>query len=474
MSVQEYLDKHLLSRKIEDAVNAAVRAKTADPVLFISNHMKKAVSPVITKIKARQILDSRGIPTLEVDLHTNKGMYRASVPSGDSTGMYEAVELRDGEKNKYFGKGVLKAVNIINTKISEALVGMDPQQQAQIDQALIDLDKTENKAEVGANSMLAVSIAACKAGAAEKEVSLYKHIADLSGKSSTVLPVPVITVINGGKHAANNLAIQEIMILPVGANKFEEALQMGAETYHHLKDIVSEKYGSSGCNVGEDGGLAPNVSTISEGLDLVIEAIDRAGFNGRIKLALNIAATGFCVGKKYDLDFKSPDKAGQNFKTGEELTELYSKLVADYPIVSIEQPFDKEDWEHTKVFTALEHCQVVGDDLLTSNPKRIERAINEFTCNALLLKVNQVGTVTEALEVVKQAKDGNWGVIVSHRLGETDDSFISNLAVGLASGLFKAGPPSHGEHISKYNQLLRIEEELGSEAVYAGEQWRSP
>ncbi|XP_020107701.1 cytosolic enolase 3 isoform X1 [Ananas comosus] len=474
MSVQEYLDRHMLSRKIEDAVNAAVRAKTPDPVLFISNHMKKAVPAVITKIRARQILDSRGIPTVEVDLHTNKGMYRASAPSGASTGMYEAVELRDGDKGKYLGKGVSKAVNIINDKISEALMGMDPQLQSQIDQAMIDLDKTDNKAELGANAMLAVSIAACKAGAAEKEAPLYKHISDLSGKSSTTLPVPAITVISGGKHAGNNLAVQEIMILPVGASNFEEAMQMGSETYHHLKAIISEKYGPSGCNVGDDGGFAPNISGISEGLDLVIEAIDRAGYNGRIKLAIDVAATDFCIGKKYDLDFKSPNKVGQNFKTGEDMIEMYSQLCTEYPVVSIEQPFDKDDWEHTKLFTALGLCQVVGDDLLMSNPKRIERAINEYTCNALLLKVNQVGTVTEAIEVVKQAKDANWGVMVSHRCGETDDSFIADLAVGLGAGQMKSGAPCRGERLAKYNQLLRIEEELGSEAVYAGENWRSP
>ncbi|XP_073101017.1 cytosolic enolase 3 isoform X1 [Elaeis guineensis] len=481
MSVQEYLDKHMLSRKIEDAVNAAVRAKTPDPVLFISNHMKKAVPSAITKIKARQILDSRGIPTVEVDLYTNKGMYRASVPSGASTGMYEAVEMRDGEKGKYLGKGVSKAVKIVNEKISEALIGMDPVLQSQIDQAMMGLDKTENKnirlgnisqAELGANAMLAVSIAACKAGAAEKEVPLYKHIADLSGKSNPILPVPAITVISGGKHAGNNLAVQEIMILPVGASNFEEAMQMGCETYHHLKAIILEKNGSNGCNVGDDGGFAPNISSIEEGLDLVREAIDRAGYTGRVKLAIDVAATDFCMGKKYDLDFKAPNKSGQNFKTGEDMVEMYTQLCKEYPVVSIEQPFDKDDWEHTKLFTSLGICQVVGDDLLMSNPKRIERAIHESTCNALLLKVNQVGTVTEAIEVVKQAKTAHWGVIISHRSGETEDSFIADLAVGLATGQIKAGAPCRGERLAKYNQLLRIEEELGAEATYSGENWR--
>ncbi|KAI0498406.1 hypothetical protein KFK09_021647 [Dendrobium nobile] len=472
MSVQEYLDKHALARKIEDAVNAAVRAKTTDPVLFISNHMKKAVPSAITKIKARQILDSRGIPTVEVELYTNKGMYRASAPSGSSTGMYEAIEVRDGDKGKYLGRGVSKAVKNINEKISEALIGMDPSLQSQIDQAMMDLDKTENKAEVGANAMLAVSIAACKAGAAEKEVPLYKHIADLSGKDDPVLPVPAITVVSGGNHAGNNLAVQEIMIMPVGANNFEEAIQMGSETYFHLKSVIAERCGSNGCNVGDDGGFAPNISSISEGLDLIKEAIHRAGYNGRIKLAIDVGATEFCIGKRYDLDFKIPKKSEQNFKTGEDMIEMYTQLCAAYPIVSIEQPFDKDDWEHTKLLSELGICQVVGDDLLMSNPKRIDRAVQEGTCNALLLKVNQIGTITEVIEVVKQAKDAHWGVVVSHRSGETEDTFIADLAVGLATGQIKAGAPCRGERLAKYNQLLRIEEELGSQAVYAGENWR--
>ncbi|KAH7678204.1 enolase protein [Dioscorea alata] len=474
MSVQEYLDKHLLSRKIEDAVNAAVRAKAPDPILFISNHMRKAVPSAITKIRARQILDSRGIPTVEVDLYTNKGMYRASSPSGTAIGMYEAVELRDGDKGKFLGKGVSKAVKLINEKISETLIGMDPTLQAQIDQAMIDLDKTENKTELGANAILAVSIAACKAGAAEKEVPVYKHIADLSGKSEPVLPVPAFTVISGGKHAGNSLAVQAIMICPIGAKNFMEALQMGSETYHHLKSIISEKYGSNECNVGHDGGFAPNISSFSEGLDLVKEAIDRAGYNGRIKLAMDVAATDFCIGRKYELDSKAMNKSGQNFKTGEEMIEMYTQLCSDYPIVSIEQPFDKDDWEHSKLFSALGICQVVGDDLLMSNPKRIERAIQESACNALLLKINQIGTVTEAIEVVKQAKDAQWGVIISHRSGETEDSFLADFAVGLAAGQIKAGAPCRGERVAKYNQLLRIEEELVGQAIYAGENWRLP
>ncbi|KAL1307246.1 hypothetical protein HN51_049219 [Arachis hypogaea] len=472
MSVQEYLDKHMLSRKLEDAVNAAVRAKTPDPVLFISNHMKKSVQSVITKVKARQILDSRGIPTVEVDLHTNKGVFRASVPSGDSSGMYEAVELRDGDKGVYLGNGVAKAVKNINDKISEALVGMDPTLQSQIDQAMIDLDKTEKKGELGANAILAVSIAACKAGAAEKEVPLYRHIADLYGKVSPMLPVPAFTVISGGKHAGNNLAIQEIMILPTGANRFVEALQMGTETYHHLKAVITEKYGTHDCNVGESGGFAPNVSSFREALDLVKEAIRRAGYTDKIQIALDVAATNFCIGTRYDLDFKSPQKSGQNFLSAEDMVELYRELCNDFPIVSIEDPFDKEDWEHIKRFSSTGICQVVGDDLLMSNVKRIERAILEYACNALLLKINQVGTVTEVIEVVKQAKEAHWGVVTSHRCGETIDSFIADLSVGLSVGQIKAGAPCRGERLEKYIQLLRIEEELGDQAVYCGVDWK--
>ncbi|KAI3694651.1 hypothetical protein L1987_77619 [Smallanthus sonchifolius] len=472
MSVQDYLDKHLLSRKIEDAVNAAVRAKTIDPVLFISNHMRKAVPSAIAKVRARQILDSRGIPTVEVDLYTNKGMFRASAPSGAPSGMYGAIELRDGDKATYLGNGVSKAVRNINEKIAEAIVGMDPILQNQIDQAMIDLDKTEKKGELGANAILAVSIAACRAGAAEKEVPLYKHIADLSGGGNHVLPVPAFTLISGGKHAGNNLAIREIMVLPVGAQRFEEAMQMGLETYHHLKAVITEKYGAHGCNAGEDGGLAPDITSFREGLDLVMEAIGRTGYINKLKIAIDVAATDFCIGSKYDLDFKSPKKSGQNFKSGEEMIEIYKVLCKDYPIVSIEDPFDKEDWEQVKNFSGLGICQVVGDDLLMSNPKRIERAIQEHACNALLLKVNQLRTVTEAIEVVKMAKDAKWGVVMSQRSGETNDSFLADLSVGLATGQIKAGVPCRGERLAKYNQLIRIEEEIGDQASYVGEDWR--
>ncbi|KAG5603045.1 hypothetical protein H5410_034415 [Solanum commersonii] len=414
MSVQEYLDKHLLSRRIEDAVNAAVRAKTSDPVLFISNHMRKAVPSVITKVKARQILDSRGIPTVEVDLHTNKGLFRASAPSGASSGMYEAIELRDGEKGTYLGNSVNRAVKNINEKISVALVGMDPTLQSQIDQVMIDLDKTENKLLAKLEllkkrqasflsyitNMIIFTGLGCLS-VEELQVSLHKHIADLSGQTSPLLPVPVFTLISGGKHAGNNLAIKEIMILPVGSNTFEEALQMGSETYHHLK---KRKKVSCLCLKGRQllqrhmvhmdvmlvktAVLLPtSPGNLRDGLDLVQKAIGRTGYNEKIKIAIGVAATEFCIGTKYDLDFKTPNKSGQNFKSGQDMIDMYKELCADYPIASIEDPFDKEDWEHVKYFSGLGICQVVGGDLIMSNPKRIERAIQENSCNSLLLKV---------------------------------------------------------------------------------------
>lgn len=473
MSVQEYLEKHKLSQRIEDAVNAAVRAKAPDPLIFISNHMKRATSSKIMKVFARQILDSRGNPTVEVDLHTSKGWFRAAVPSGASTGIYEAVELRDGDKSKYLGKSVHKAVANVNEKIALALVGMDPTQQTQIDKLMIDLDKTDNKGNLGANAILAVSMAVCKAGAAEKEVPLYQHIADLAGNARLVLPVPAFNIINGGSHAGNKLAMQEFMILPIGADSFSEALRFGAETYHHLKAVIKEKYGIDACNVGDEGGFAPNISSSREGLDLIMEAIDKAGYTGKVKIGIDVAASEFFTDdKKYDLDFKTPNNSGGSKKTGAEMINLYKELCADYPIVSIEDPFDQDDWENTKAFTSLGACQVVGDDLLVTNPKRVSKAIEQKACNALLLKVNQIGTVTEAIEAVKMAKDANWGVMASHRSGETEDSFIADLAVGLATGQIKTGAPCRSERLAKYNQLLRIEEALGENALYAGEKWR--
>eukprot|EP00245_Coleochaete_scutata_P002382 TRINITY_DN1310_c0_g1_i1.p1 TRINITY_DN1310_c0_g1~~TRINITY_DN1310_c0_g1_i1.p1 ORF type:complete len:479 (+),score=110.83 TRINITY_DN1310_c0_g1_i1:118-1554(+) len=473
-SVQEYLEKHKLSQRMEEAVNACVRAKSGDPVIFISNHLKKMSTSRIIKIQARQIFDSRGNPTVEVDVTTNKGLFRAAVPSGASTGVYEAVELRDGDKAKWMGKGVLKAVANVNEKIAPALIGKDPTQQAEIDRIMIhDLDKTENKGELGANAILAVSLAVCKAGAAEKEVPLYQHIADLGGNTKLVLPVPAFNIINGGSHAGNKLAMQEFMILPIGAESFSEAMRMGSETYHHLKAVIKQKYGQDATNVGDEGGFAPNIASNKEGLDLVKAAIEKAGYTGKIKIGMDVAASEFYTeDKMYDLDFKTANNDGSEKKSGAQMIDLYTEFCTDYPIISIEDPFDQDDWDNTKALTSLGICQVVGDDLLVTNPKRVKDAIAGKTCNALLLKVNQIGSVTESIEAVNMAKEAGWGVMASHRSGETEDSFIADLAVGLATGQIKTGAPCRSERLAKYNQLLRIEEELGERAVYAGENWR--
>jgi enolase len=350
---------------------------------------------------------------------------------------------------------------------------MDPREQKAVDDKMIALDGTDNKGKLGANAILAVSMAVAKAGAAEKDVPLYRHLADLAGNTKLVLPVPSFNIINGGSHAGNALAMQEFMILPVGAASFSEAMRMGCEVYHHLKSIIKKKYGQDACNVGDEGGFAPNIGSNEEGLNLVNAAIEAAGYTGKVKVGMDVAASEFLVeGGKYDLDFKTKDNDGSQRLTGDELLDLYKKFCADYPVITIEDPFDQDDWDNTGKFTAAGLCQVVGDDLLVTNPKRVAEAIEKKACNALLLKVNQIGSISESIEAVRMAKAAGWGVMASHRSGETEDSFIADLAVGLATGQIKTGAPCRSERLAKYNQLLRIEAELGADAVYAGESWR--
>ncbi|KAM3217703.1 enolase [Capsicum annuum] len=437
----------------------------------------------ITAIKARQIFDSRGNPTVEVDVHVSNGVFaRAAVPSGASTGIYEALELRDGGSD-YLGKGVSKAVNNVNSIIGPALVGKDPTDQTGLDNFMVhQLDGTQNewgwcKQKLGANAILAVSLAVCKAGAAVRNVPLYKHIADLAGNKKLVLPVPAFNVINGGSHAGNKLAMQEFMILPVGAATFKEAMKMGCEVYHHLKAVIKKKYGQDATNVGDEGGFAPNIQENKEGLELLKTAIEKAGYTGKVVIGMDVAASEFYgKDKSYDLNFKEENNNGSQKISGDQLKDLYKSFVSEYPIVSIEDPFDQDDWEtYAKLTTEIgEQVQIVGDDLLVTNPKRVAKAIAEKTCNALLLKVNQIGSVTESIEAVKMSKKAGWGVMTSHRSGETEDTFIADLAVGLSTGQIKTGAPCRSERLAKYNQLLRIEEELGSEAVYAGATFRKP
>lgn len=472
-TVQSYIDKHSLQSKVEEVLNACVKFKPDEPLSFMAKELSKLAPPEILKIEGRQIIDSRGNPTVEAEVKTHKGTFRAAVPSGASTGIHEAVELRDGDKTKYLGKGVLKAVENINAIIAPALKGSNPLQQKDLDEKMKELDGTENKGKLGANAILAVSMAICKAGAAEKDVPLYQHIADLAGNKKLVLPVPAFNIINGGSHAGNALAMQEFLILPIGAATFSEALRMGSEVYHTLKGIIKSKYGQDACNVGDEGGFAPNISSNEEGLSLVTAAIEKAGFTGKVKIGMDIAASEFITDDKmYDLNFKIQPNDGSDKKTAGQMLEMYNEFVTKYPVVSIEDPFEQDDWEPAVTLTAENTCQVVGDDMLVTNPARVKRAIEGKVVNALLLKINQIGTITESIEAVGMSKAAGWGVMTSHRSGETEDCFIADLAVGLATGQIKTGAPCRSERLAKYNQLLRIEQELGANAVYAGENWR--
>mmetsp|Transcript_5953 Transcript_5953/g.14297 ORF Transcript_5953/g.14297 Transcript_5953/m.14297 type:complete len:493 (-) Transcript_5953:184-1662(-) len=426
----------------------------------------------IIGVKGRQIIDSRGNPTVEVDVTTEDGMFRASVPSGASTGVHEAVELRDGG-SAYLGKGVTKAVENVNTSIAKAVMGMDVTDQAAIDKAMIDLDGTPNKGNLGANAILGVSLAVSKAGAAANKIPLYAHYAKLAGNTKMSLPVPSLNVINGGSHAGNALAMQEFMILPTGASSFSEAIQMGCEVYHSLKSVIKAKYGKDATNVGDEGGFAPNIRSNREGLELLKEAIDRAGCSDAVKLGMDVAASEFYENGSYNLDFKSSNSDPSSIISGEALADLYHEFINDFGIVSIEDPFDQDDWESYANFTATTDAQIVGDDLLVTNPARIAEAIEKKACSGLLLKVNQIGSVTESIEACNMSQKAGWGVMVSHRSGETEDNYIADLAVGLSSGQIKTGAPCRSERLAKYNQLLRIEAELGSDAVYAGKEFRT-
>eukprot|EP01121_Diplochlamys_sp_Union-15-3_P012197 TRINITY_DN3625_c0_g1_i1.p1 TRINITY_DN3625_c0_g1~~TRINITY_DN3625_c0_g1_i1.p1 ORF type:complete len:463 (-),score=136.13 TRINITY_DN3625_c0_g1_i1:44-1348(-) len=432
----------------------------------------------IKSVHARQIFDSRGNPTVEVDLTTDKGVFRAAVPSGASTGIYEACELRDGGKD-YLGKGVLKAIKNVNEIIAPKVHGKDVTKQEEVDKLLLELDGTENKTKLGANAILAVSLAVAKAGAAQKGVPLYKHLADLAGVKDLILPVPAFNVINGGSHAGNKLAFQEFMILPTGASSFSEAMKMGVEVYHHLKDVIKKKYGQDATNVGDEGGFAPNILGAEEGLDLLKQAIEKAGYTGKVEIGMDVAASEFYSEGKYDLDFKTEGTSPENLLlNSDKLGSLYQEYVKKYPIVSIEDPFDQDDFDgYTKLNAAIgNNIQIVGDDLLVTNVKRIHTAIEKKACNALLLKVNQIGSVTESIDACKLAQKNGWGVMVSHRSGETEDTFIADLVVGLRTGQIKTGAPCRSERLAKYNQILRIEEELGGpgKAHYAGKNFRKP
>lgn len=431
----------------------------------------------ITKILARSIFDSRGNPTVEVDLWTDKGMFRAGVPSGASTGVHEALELRDQIKSEYMGKGVGKAVNNVNELIAPALIakGLNVKDQDKIDEFMLELDGTKNKSKLGANAILGVSIAVCKAGAAECGVPLYRHIANLAGHKDVIMPTPAFNVINGGSHAGNKLAMQEFMLLPTGAKSFGEAMKMGSEIYHNLKSVIKAKYGQDACNVGDEGGFAPNIQDNMEALELCKVAIEKAGYTGKVVIGMDVAASEFYESDgNYNLDFKSKTPDATKKVTPDGLAQIYMDMCKNYPIVSIEDAFDQDDWSAWSKFCASTDIQVVGDDLTVTNTERIQTAIDKKACNCLLLKVNQIGSVTESINSCKLAQESGWGVMVSHRSGETEDSFIADLVVGLGTGQIKTGAPCRSERLSKYNQLLRIEEELGESAKYTGVHIRKP
>lgn len=418
----------------------------------------------IKAIKAREVLDSRGNPTVEVDVCLANGILgRAIVPSGASTGQFEAVELRDGDKKRYLGKGVTKAVNHVNTIIAPQLVGKDVRMQVEIDQFLIHLDGTENKANLGANAILGVSLACAKAAAKASNMSLYRYI---GGTNAKVLPAPMMNILNGGKHADNTVDIQEFMIMPLGAPTFKEALRVGTEVFHALKAVLKDKGYSTA--VGDEGGFAPNLKSNEEAFLVIVEAIEKAGYTAGedVYIAIDVASSELYKDGKYHLTGEGVEK------TAEEMIDFYEAMIKKYPIISIEDGLDEEDWAGWKSMTERlgEKVQLVGDDLFVTNTKRLGRGIDNHTANSILIKVNQIGTLTETLEAIELAKEAGYTAVISHRSGETEDVTIADIAVAVNAGQIKTGAPSRTDRVAKYNQLLRIEEELGNRALYKGKQ----
>ena len=414
----------------------------------------------IEAVGAREILDSRGNPTVEVEVALDDGtVARAEVPSGASTGAFEAVERRDGDSGRYLGKGVQEAVNAVVDTIAPEVLGLEASEQRIIDQTLIDLDGTPNKAKLGANAILGVSLAVARAAAESAGLSLFRYV---GGPNAHVLPVPMMNILNGGSHADSNVDIQEFMIAPVGAATFKEALRWGAEVYHALKSVLKGRGLATG--LGDEGGFAPNLESNRAALDLIIEAIEKAGYKPGedIALALDVAATEFFEDGAYRFEGKAT--------TADEMVAYYTQLVADYPLVSIEDPLSEDEWESWAQLVAAvgDRVQIVGDDLFVTNPEQLARGIQERSANSLLVKVNQIGTLTETLDAVSLAQRNGFTAMVSHRSGETEDTTIADLSVAVNAGQIKTGAPARGERVNKYNQLLRIEEELDEAGVYAG------
>ncbi len=423
----------------------------------------------IINIHARQILDSRGNPTVEVDVFTEDGaMGRAAVPSGASTGAHEAVELRDGDKKVYMGKGVLKAVENVNEKITEKLIGVDVFEQNEIDRKMLKLDGTENKSELGANAILAVSLAAAKAAAFESNMPLYRYV---GGVNANTLPIPMMNILNGGSHADNSIDFQEFMIMPVGAETFSEALRMGVEVFHHLKSVLKDKGYST--NVGDEGGFAPNIKSNEEAIETVLTAIEKAGYKPgkEIYIAMDAATSEFYDEKSGLYHFKKSD--GRKM-TSSEMVTYWKEWTAKYPIISIEDGLAEDDWKGWAELTKAigDKIQIVGDDLFVTNTKRLAKGIKNGVANSILVKVNQIGSLTETIDAVNLATRNSYTNVMSHRSGETEDVTIADLAVALNSGQIKTGSASRTDRIAKYNQLLRIEGELGKSAYYPGKDFK--
>lgn len=423
--------------------------------------------PKIISLKAREVLDSRGNPTIEVDCWVEGHILgRAAVPSGASTGIHEALELRDNDPKRYLGKGVLNAVDIVNTTLQDAVKGMPITAQNIIDKRLVELDGTPNKSRLGANAILGASMAIAKAGALTRGKPLYVYIRDLFGYTPVSLPVPLMNILNGGAHADNNLSIQEFMIAPIGASNFKEGLRMGSEIFHHLKSILKKKKLNTA--VGDEGGFAPDVESNETALQLLVEAIEAAGYKPAkdVWLALDCAASSFYKDGEYQIKIDGKEKA-----SSQELINWYEKLVRSYPIFSIEDGLSEEDWEGWQKLTKTlgQRTQIVGDDLFVTQSKRLQRGIEQKAANSILIKLNQVGTVSETLDCIRLAKEAGLTTVVSHRSGETEDTMIADLAVGTGAGQIKTGSLCRMERIAKYNQLLRIEEHLGSQAYYFGQ-----
>ncbi|MGO2532093.1 MULTISPECIES: phosphopyruvate hydratase [Micrococcaceae] len=415
---------------------------------------------LIDAIHAREILDSRGNPTVEAEVLLSDGsLGRAAVPSGASTGAFEAVELRDGDKSRYLGKGVSKAVDAVIDTIQPALIGQDATDQRAIDQIMIDLDGTANKSTLGANAILGVSLAVASAAAESSNLPLYRY---LGGPNAHVLPVPLMNILNGGSHADSDVDIQEFMVVPVGASTFSEALRWGVEVYHALKSVLQERGLATG--LGDEGGFAPNLESNRAALELIIEAIKKAGLipGEDIALALDVASSEFFENGTYQFEGGS--------RTAAEMSDYYAQLVEDFPLVSLEDPLDEDDWDGWKTLTDAigSKVQIVGDDLFVTNPERLQKGIDSATANSLLVKVNQIGSLTETLDAVSLAQRAGYTTVTSHRSGETEDTTIADIAVATNAGQIKTGAPARSERVAKYNQLLRIEEELGDAAFYAG------